>query len=87
MLNLFTIGMGLFACSMLFALVLLLKNKDQFSIAVLADLLFYSMIAFYVVASLVMDNQISYEIVLLASLIGGVLPTMSMARIISKGRR
>ena len=32
-------------------------------------------------------TQIAYEIILLASVVGGILPTMSMARIISRGRR
>ena len=45
------------------------------------------MVSFYLLWTIGNDTQISYEIVLLAALVGGVLPTMSIARIISKGRR
>ncbi|NLZ57072.1 MAG: cation:proton antiporter, partial [Corynebacterium sp.] len=41
----------------------------------------------YLIWSLNNETSIAYEIAFLAALLGGVLPTMSMSRIITKGRR
>ena len=53
----------------------------------LADLVFYAMIAIYLVWTLFNQSMITYEIAVLAALVCGVIPTISMARIISRGRR
>lgn len=73
--------------SLLASLVLIIRIKNEFVRAVVSDMVFYTMISFYLLWTIGNDTQISYEIVLLAALAGGVLPTMSIARIISKGRR
>lgn len=73
--------------SLLTSLVLIIRTKNEFVRAVISDMVFYTMISFYLLWTIGNDTQISYEIVLLAALAGGVLPTMSIARIISKGRR
>jgi hypothetical protein len=72
---------------LLASLVLIIRTKNEFIRAVVSDMVFYSMVSFYLLWTIGNDTQISYEIVLLAALVGGVLPTMSIARIISKGRR
>ncbi|WP_407922000.1 cation:proton antiporter [Corynebacterium mustelae] len=79
--------MLLLAVSLLSIIVLIVRTKDEFVRAVVSDLVFYSMIGFYVIWSMQSETAIAYEIILLAAVAGGVLPTMSMARIISKGRR
>ncbi|MHC9955202.1 cation:proton antiporter [Corynebacterium diphtheriae] len=81
------IGLALTAASLLSAIVLMLKTKDELTRAVISDMCFYGMIAFYLIWSLRNPTSIAYEVVLLAGLVGGALPTMSVARIISKGRR
>ncbi|WP_048402832.1 cation:proton antiporter [Corynebacterium pilosum] len=68
-------------------LYLIVRTPDNFTKAVLSDLVFYSMIAIFLSWTLFNDSLIAYEVALLAAVVGGVLPTMSMARIISKGRR
>ena len=45
------------------------------------------MIAIFLVWTLFNSSAIAYEIPLLAGLVCGVIPTISMARIISRGRR
>lgn len=82
-----TIGMALMGISLLGGILIIATKRDQFTAAVVSDLVFYSMIGFYLVWSMHNDTQIAYEIVLLAGIVAGILPTMSMARIISKGRR
>ncbi len=69
------------------SILLIIRSKNNYTRAVLSDMVFYSMIACYVMWSMLNETQIAYEIILLAALVGGVLPTMSIARIISKGRR
>ncbi|MGP6175566.1 cation:proton antiporter [Corynebacterium sp. A21] len=73
--------------TLLSGLALIFRTRDFLTRAVVSDLLFYTMIAMYLLWS--MDNQtsIAYEIAILAALVAGVLPTISMARMISKGRR
>ena len=75
------------AVSLLIALGAVILTKDELSRAVMADVIFYSMIAIFLVWTLFNTSAISYEIPLLAGLVCGVIPTISMARIISRGRR
>lgn len=81
------IGIGMISVSLLACMVLILRTRDFITRAVLSDMIFYSMIAIYLVWSLNNTTSIAYEIAFLAAILGGVLPTMSMARIITKGRR
>lgn len=81
------IGIGMVAVSLLASMVLVLRTKDFITRAVMSDMIFYSMIAIYLMWSLNNATSIAYEIAFLAAILGGVLPTMSMARIITKGRR
>ena len=67
-------------------LATLVRTKDVPSRAVLADMIFYCMIATYLVWTLLNDSSIAYEITVLGALLG-LLSTVSMARILSKGRR
>ncbi|AWB81071.1 cation:proton antiporter [Corynebacterium yudongzhengii] len=82
-----TISMAVMALSLLAGVVMILKTSDLLSRAVLADLVFYAMIALYLTWSVTNETFISYEIAILAALVGGVMPTLSMSRVISRGRR
>lgn len=73
--------------SLLSGLILVLRTDDVLTRAVLSDLVFYAMICIYLTWTLTNPTSIGYEVAILAALAGGVLPTLSMARIISKGRR
>lgn len=73
--------------ALLAGLVLVLRTADVLSRAVLSDLIFYAMICIFLTWTLTNPTSIGYEVALLAAVAGGVLPTLSMARIISKGRR
>ncbi|MBC3186584.1 cation:proton antiporter [Corynebacterium sp. zg-331] len=79
-------GAVILAC-LLAGLTLILRSGDALTQVVLSDLAFYSMIALYLVWSLDHQTSIAYEIALLAALVGGVLPTLSMSRMVSRGRR
>lgn len=81
------------ACLIVMAVCLLVMlgavilTKDELSRAVMADMIFYGMIAIFLVWTLFKSSAIAYEIPILAGLVCGVIPTISMARIISRGRR
>lgn len=85
-----TILMGcviVIAVCLMAGLIGLILVKDELSRAVMSDLIFYSMVVIFLVWSLWTDTMIGYEIAILAALVCGVIPTISMARIISRGRR
>ena len=81
------IGISMIAISIVASMILILRTKDFITRAVMSDMIFYSMIAIYLIGCLNNETSIAYEIAFLAALLGGVLPTMSMSRIITKGRR
>ncbi len=82
-----TVCIVIMALSLLAGLAKIIVTTDELSRSVLADLVFYAMIAIYLVWTLFNQSMITYEIAVLAALVGGVIPTISMARIISRGRR
>lgn len=75
------------AMSVVVSLVLILRTKDWMTRAVMSDMIFYGMLAIYFLWTLNNETSVSYEVALLGAVSAGVLPTLSMARIISKGRR
>ena len=75
------------ALSLLVGLAGLILVKDELSRAVMADLIFYAMVTIFLVWSIWTQTMIGYEIAILAGLVCGVIPTISTARIITRGRR
>ncbi|MBZ8177532.1 cation:proton antiporter [Corynebacterium poyangense] len=75
------------ATTLVISLILVLRTQDWMSRAVLSDMIFYGMLCLYFLWTLDNDTSVSYEIAMLGAVSAGVLPTLSMARIISQGRR
>lgn len=82
-----TACMVVIAAAMVAGMVMILVLRDAISRAVLSDLIFYAMICLYLVWTIPNDTFIGYEVAILAAVVGGVMPTLSMSRIISRGRR
>lgn len=80
------IFVGILGLCLLGAFALILTTHDDATRAVVADMIFFIMLAAYVVWTLLVDTSIVYEVLLLGSLLG-LLSTVSVARILSKGRR
>ncbi|AKK10176.1 cation:proton antiporter [Corynebacterium uterequi] len=80
-------SMAVMALSMVAGVALILKTSDVVSRAVVADLVFYGMVAFYLTYSIINETFISYEVAILAAIVAGVMPTLSMSRIVTRGRR
>lgn len=82
-----TVCIGIVAVCIVVGLLAILRSKDELNRAVMADYIFYSMVCLYLIWTLFHDTFIGYEIAILAALVCGVIPTLSMSRIISRGRR
>lgn len=82
-----TVCIGIMAVCMVVSLAAILLNKDELTRAVMADYIFYAMVCLYLIWTLFNDTFIGYEIAILAALVCGTIPTLSMSRIISRGRR
>lgn len=82
-----TVCIGIMAVCMVVALLATLRSKDELDRAVMADYIFYAMVCLYLIWTLFNDTFIGYEIAILAALVCGTIPTLSMSRIISRGRR
>ncbi len=78
---------GIMAACMVVGLLAILRTRDELTRAVIADFIFYAMVCLYFIWTLFNDTFIGYEIAILAALVCGVIPTLSMSRIISRGRR
>ncbi len=74
------------AC-LIIGMIAILRDKDELNRAVLADYIFYGTVCLYFVWTIFNDTFIGYEIAILAALVCGTIPTLSMSRIISRGRR
>lgn len=72
--------------SLLANLVLLISVQKDTSRAVLADMVFYTMAFVFLLWALLNPTSITYEVALLAGLLG-LISTVSVGRILSKGRR
>lgn len=75
------------ALCILGGLVLILRTRDVPTRGVMSDLIFYSMILIYLIWSFTENVSIAYDIMLLAAIIAGIMPSLSTARIITRGRR
>ena len=79
-------AMAIMGIALIMALVLITTVKNNTSKAVLADAVFYPMVGIYVVWTMLHPSSITYEILVLAGMLG-LVSSVSMARILSKGRR
>lgn len=80
-------SMGAVALCMLVGMYMILKTDDMCTRVVLSDLIFYSMVTLYLIWTIPNETFVGYEIAILAAVVGGVMPTLSMSRIVSRGRR
>lgn len=81
-----TIGVILLMTAALLGLRLVLKAEDAASKAVVGDLVFFSAVGTVVLVGMLTRSEIVLDVVLLASLVG-ILATIALGRIITRGRR
>lgn len=72
--------------SMLVAAVRVLRGPDDATRAVVADLTYFCALALFVLFVIRVGSRVAMDVVMLGSLIG-ILSTVALARLLSRGRR
>lgn len=80
------VALGILAISLLGTVVRIVLGPDDATRIVLADMVFFSALALFTVFVMWRGSAVAVDVVLLGSLIG-VLSTVALARMISRGRR
>lgn len=81
-------GIGISLCALAFVLgvILVFRVRGNVSRAVLADAAFYPMVGVFLTTALLRSTAITFDIAMLAGLMG-ILSTVGLSRVISRGRR
>ncbi|MDX2357120.1 monovalent cation/H+ antiporter complex subunit F [Dietzia sp. PP-33] len=74
------------AASMLVAAVRAVRGPGDANRAVMADLSYFCAVALFVMFAIREDSAVSLDVVMIGSLVG-VLSTIALARLLSRGRR
>lgn len=82
----FKVAAAMVVLSALLGFVGVLRARDDASRAVLADLFYFSAIAAFVLMGTLLDSAVVFDVAVIASLIG-VLGTLALALILTRGRR
>ena len=80
------VAAAIVAVAALLGFVGVLRSHDDASRAVLADLFYFSAIAGFVLIGTLLDSAVVFDVAVIASLIG-VLGTLALALILTRGRR
>lgn len=80
------IGIALCSVALLVGVVLIFRVKGNVSRAVLSDAAFYPMVGAFLTTAMLRTTAITFDIAMLAGLLG-ILSTVGLARVISRGRR
>lgn len=81
-----TVAVAMLLVAMILGLRLIIRGPDAGSRAVVGDVVFFSAVGMVAVLGLLTGSAIVLDIILLASLVG-ILATIALARIITRGRR
>lgn len=79
-------SIGFLALSVLLGLIRVLSAADGASRAIVGDLVYFSVVGMIVVLGIVIDSSVAADVVMLASVLG-ILATISLSRILTRGRR
>ncbi|MBK8731254.1 MAG: transporter [Tetrasphaera sp.] len=82
----FQVSAAIVAVSALLAVVGVVRSRDDASRAVLADLFYFAAIAGVVLLGVLADSAVVFDVAVIAALIG-ILGTLALALILTRGRR
>ena len=82
----FRVAMVILALSVMLGLARVLKAPDAATRAVVGDLVFFSCVAILALFGMLHESSVSVDLALLASILG-ILSTIALARIMTRGRR
>lgn len=82
----FTVAALVIGVSSVVGLLAIYRARDDASRAVVSDLVFFCAVAVFVLVASVVDSSIVFDVALLASMLG-ILSTLALARMLTRGRR
>ena len=80
------VAIGLLAVSVLLGLVRVMNAPDSATLGVVGDLVFFSCIGILAMFGMLHRSSVSVDAALLAAILG-ILATIALARIMTRGRR
>ncbi|WP_319643807.1 monovalent cation/H+ antiporter complex subunit F [Gephyromycinifex aptenodytis] len=80
------VTIGMLALAVVLGLVRVVTAQDDGSRAVVGDLVYFSSVGIVVVFGILAGSSVAADVVMLASVLG-ILATISLSRILTRGRR
>ncbi|MDO4716619.1 MAG: monovalent cation/H+ antiporter complex subunit F [Propionibacteriaceae bacterium] len=77
---------GVLALAVLLGLIRIVTAQDAASRAVVGDLVFFSCIGILIIQGMLHDSAVAVDAALIASILG-ILATVALSRILTRGRR
>lgn len=77
---------GILAVTMLLSLIRLSTGKDAATCAATGDVIFFSAIGILIIQGVLLESAVSVDLAMIAMIIG-ILATIALARIVTRGRR
>lgn len=77
---------GILMVAAVIGLVRLYTARDDASVAAVSDLLYFCSVGIIVMGALAVDSSITFDVAAIASMIG-ILATIALSRILTRGRR
>ncbi|NLJ54623.1 MAG: transporter [Intrasporangiaceae bacterium] len=81
-----TIALVIIGISALLGVIATLRSESDASRAVIGDLLFFAAIAAFVPTAVLTGSAVVFDVALLATMLG-ILTTMALGQILTRGRR
>ena len=80
------ICIGILACTIVLGLIRVLTAKESGSRAIIGDLVYFCAVGILVFIAMLVNLSILLDVIFLASLLG-ILPTIALSRILTRGHR
>ncbi|MGB3184383.1 MAG: monovalent cation/H+ antiporter complex subunit F [Ornithinimicrobium sp.] len=81
-----TVTIGILTLAALVGLLRLVTAPDEATSAAVSDLIYFTAIAVYIASAMVRDTSVLFDVASVSALFG-ILATVALARILTRGRR
>lgn len=82
----FAIAAGIVGIAAVLGVIGIVRSQDDASKAVVADLLYFCALAVFVLAAALTGSAVVFDVAVIASVLG-ILATLALARLLTRGRR
>lgn len=80
------VATGLLAVAIILSLIRLWTGKDAATCAATGDLVFFSAVGILIIQGVMLESEVSVDLAMYSTIIG-ILATIALARIVTRGRR